>query len=30
LVIDAVHYGAWCGRSNFVSYQDMVIATKIR
>jgi SAM-dependent methyltransferase len=30
LEVDALHYGAWCGRSNFVSYQDIVIARKIR
>lgn len=30
LEINAIHYGAWSGRSNFVSYQDMVIATKVR
>ncbi|MDM9384357.1 methyltransferase domain-containing protein [Chlorogloeopsis sp. ULAP01] len=23
-----IHYGAWCGRDCFVSYQDIIIATK--
>jgi SAM-dependent methyltransferase len=23
-----VHYGAWCGRQNFLSYQDIIIAHK--
>ena len=23
-----IHYGSWCGRSNFLSYQDLVIATR--
>lgn len=23
-----IHYGSWCGRRSFVSYQDIVIATK--
>ena len=23
-----IHYGSWCGRNKFLSYQDLVIATK--
>ena len=23
-----IHYGSWCGRENFVSYQDMIITVK--
>ncbi len=26
---EPVHYGSWCGRDNFLSYQDIVIAEKI-
>lgn len=29
LSIDAVHYGAWCGRASYVSYQDILIVRKI-
>ena len=25
---EPIHYGSWCGRNNFLSYQDVVIATK--
>ena len=25
---EPIHYGAWCGRKVFLSYQDIVIATK--
>jgi len=28
LVPDAIHYGAWSGRSDYLSYQDIIIATK--
>jgi SAM-dependent methyltransferase len=28
-VIQPVHYGSWCGRNDFLSYQDIVIATKL-
>jgi ubiquinone/menaquinone biosynthesis C-methylase UbiE len=24
-----IHYGSWCGRKEFLSYQDLVIATKV-
>ena len=27
-IIEPVHYGSWCGRSTFLSYQDIVIAHK--
>jgi len=27
-VIQPIHYGSWCNRDNFVSYQDMLIVTK--
>jgi len=27
-VSNPVHYGSWCGRKNFLSYQDIVIAKK--
>lgn len=23
-----IHYGSWCGRSNYLSYQDIVVASK--
>jgi SAM-dependent methyltransferase len=23
-----IHYGSWCGRSSYLSYQDIIIATK--
>ena len=25
---EPIHYGSWCGRNAFLSYQDVVIATK--
>lgn len=25
-----IHYGSWCGRKNFLSYQDIVVAVKKR
>jgi hypothetical protein len=25
---EPIHYGSWCGRKEFLSYQDVVIATK--
>jgi ubiquinone/menaquinone biosynthesis C-methylase UbiE len=25
---EPIYYGSWCGRQNFLTYQDMVIATK--
>lgn len=27
-IIDPIHYGAWCGRNKFLSFQDIVIAEK--
>jgi hypothetical protein len=29
LSIRGIYYGAWCGRSSYVSYQDIVVATKV-
>ena len=28
-VREPIHYGKWCGRKEFLSYQDIVIATKL-
>jgi ubiquinone/menaquinone biosynthesis C-methylase UbiE len=28
-IIEPIHYGAWCERRNFLSYQDIIIATKV-
>lgn len=28
LSFDAAHYGNWCGRQNFVDFQDIVVGTK--
>lgn len=25
---DPIHYGAWCGRKNYLSYQDIVLAMR--
>jgi SAM-dependent methyltransferase len=27
-IIEPIHYGYWCGRETFLSYQDIVVATK--
>jgi SAM-dependent methyltransferase len=27
-VSDPIHYGAWCGRTNYVSFQDLVVFTR--
>jgi ubiquinone/menaquinone biosynthesis C-methylase UbiE len=27
-IVEPIHYGSWCNRSNYLSYQDIVIATK--
>jgi SAM-dependent methyltransferase len=27
---EPVHYGAWCGRETFLSYQDLILASKVR
>jgi SAM-dependent methyltransferase/glycosyltransferase involved in cell wall biosynthesis len=24
-----IHYGSWCGRTSFLSYQDIIVATKL-
>lgn len=29
LLINPIHYGSWCGRQDFLSYQDIIAATKI-
>jgi ubiquinone/menaquinone biosynthesis C-methylase UbiE len=29
LNIQAVHYGSWCGRGEYLSYQDIIIAQKL-
>jgi SAM-dependent methyltransferase len=28
-IIEPIHYGSWCGRKKFLSYQDMVLAIKV-
>lgn len=27
-IIEPIHYGSWCGRDRYTSYQDMVVAVK--
>ena len=27
-IIQPIHYGSWCGRDSFLSYQDIVVASK--
>ncbi len=27
-IVQPIRYGSWCKRENFLSYQDMIIATK--
>lgn len=27
-IIQPIHYGSWCKRDNFLSYQDIIVATK--
>ncbi len=27
-IIEPIHYGAWCWRTNFLSYQDIIVAEK--
>ncbi len=29
-ILEPVHYGSWCGRQNFFSFQDVVVARKRR
>ena len=28
LNINSIHYGSWCGRKKYLSYQDIIIANK--
>ncbi len=28
MIIEPIHFGSWCGRENFVSFQDIIVATK--
>lgn len=28
VITQPIHYGAWCGRQNFLTYQDLIIAEK--
>ena|ERR1022692_4734936 len=28
-IVEPLHYGSWCGRGSFLSYQDIVVAEKI-
>ena len=25
---EPIHYGSWCGRGSFLSYQDIIVATR--
>lgn len=27
-IVEPIHYGNWCGRTNFLSYQDIIVAVK--
>ena len=27
-IVEPIHYGSWCGRGNFLSYQDIIMASK--
>ena len=27
-IADPIHFGSWCGRENFLSYQDIIVAVK--
>jgi hypothetical protein len=29
MIIEPVHYGSWCGRQRFLSYQDIIVAIRI-
>jgi SAM-dependent methyltransferase len=29
-IVEPIHYGSWCGRNDFVSYQDLIVAEKSR
>jgi len=28
-IVEPIHYGNWCGRTNFLSYQDIIVALKM-
>ncbi len=28
MIIEPIHFGSWCARENFVSFQDIIVATK--
>lgn len=28
-IVEPIHYGLWCGRDEFLSYQDIILAKKI-
>lgn len=28
-IVEPIHYGSWCGRDEFLSYQDIILAKKI-
>ncbi|MBN2615102.1 MAG: class I SAM-dependent methyltransferase [Bacteroidales bacterium] len=28
-IVDSIHYGAWCGREKFLSFQDIIVAQKL-
>ena len=28
-IVEPIHYGSWCGRSDFVAYQDMIVTEKL-
>jgi ubiquinone/menaquinone biosynthesis C-methylase UbiE len=28
IILEPIRHGSWCGRQNFLSYQDMILATK--
>jgi ubiquinone/menaquinone biosynthesis C-methylase UbiE len=27
-MVEPIYYGSWCGRANFLSYQDIIMASK--
>jgi len=29
MICDSIHYGSWCGRKNYLSYQDIIVAEKL-
>ena len=28
-IVDHIHYGSWCGRQRFLSYQDLMIVERL-